>query len=147
MKPIETLVILADDKKARFLVNRGIGKGLQELKSLSGDGPDINVEFADRPVRSQGAPGQAQHAIDPRASVEEEARTRFLRQVRDAAHDLWRDGGYGRLVLSAPPKTLGLLRDLLPRDMTAKLAVDLDKDFLKIPARDLPRFFENHIVF
>ena len=147
MKPTETLVILADDRGARFLVNRGIGKGLSELKEISAEEAGIDVEYADDRGRSRAAPGMAQHAVGSRHAEEIQERELFARRVAETAQELWRRGSYDRLVLAAPPKMLGLLRERLGSELMANLVVDLSKDLLKVPVPDLPRHFEDHIVF
>ncbi len=148
MKPKQTLVILANDGKARFLRNSGIGKGLTELRTLEAErlvGPE--VEFADGPGRSRAAPGMARHAMDPRSGEEERRRELFARQVAETAESLWNRHGFDRLVISAEPKLLGLLRALLPAPMRAHAQVEMDKDLLKVPLRALPKHFEEHILF
>lgn len=148
MKPKVTLVVLANEKQARFLVNRGIGKGLEEVASVEASavvGPE--VEFADGPGRSRAAPGMARHSVAPRTSEEELERQVFADHVADRAEAIWRKNSFDRLVLAAPPKMLGLLRDTLSEAMMGRLEVDLAKDLLKVPARDLPKHFEDHILF
>ncbi len=147
MRPTETLVILADDRGARFLINRGIGKGLSELKEISADEAGIDVEYADDRGRSRAAPGMAQHAVGSRNAEEVQERELFARHVARTAQDLWRRGSYDRLVLAAPPRMLGLLRERLGNELMSNLVVDLAKDLLKVPLRDLPAHFEDHILF
>ncbi len=148
MRGKRTLVIQADGANARFLENTGIGKGLRELAQLSAAAVvGEAVEFADAPGRSRAAPGMARHAVDPRSDEEEQARERFADAVVERAQALWRKTRFDRLVLSAEPRMLGLLRAKLPQAMADAVAVALDKDLLKVPARDLPRHYENHILF
>ncbi len=148
MKPIATLVIQADDEKARFLENRGIGKGLKTLREMHvSDQELLESEYADDPGRESAAPGMARHALDPRTGEEEQARELFLRRVVEAAEKIWAAGNHQRIVLSAGPKVLGKLRDLLPENMRKAVTVELDKDLLNINPRDLPRHYEDHILF
>ena len=148
MKPIATLVIQADDERARFLENRGIGKGLKVLSEMHvGDQELLEAEYADAPGRETAAPGMARHALDPRSSEEEQARELFLRRVVEAAGKIWAAGNHRRIVLSAAPKVLGKLRELLPAPMREAVVVELNKDLLNIDPRDLPRHYEDHILF
>ena len=148
MKAKTTLVILANDAQARLLLNRGIGKGLTELRRLSATQlAGAGAAFADAPGRSRAAPGMARHAIDPRSGEEAQARREFARAVADAAAALWARQRPDRLVIGAEPKVLGALRALLPEPMRAATVVELSKDLLKVPLSDLPRHFEDHILF
>ncbi len=148
MRGKRTLVIQADGANARFLENTGIGKGLHELERLSAPAVvGAGIAFADAPGRSRAAPGMARHAVDARADDDQQARARFADAVVERARGLWRKTRFDRLVLSAEPRMLGLLRARLSEDMADALAVTLDKDLLKVPLRDLPRHYENHILF
>ena len=70
MKPDRTLVLMADDAEARFLINEGPGTGLKELAGLStAQFPDLQIEYQDRPVRQTGpgwpGPGPAAGRLPP----------------------------------------------------------------------------------
>ena len=148
MRAKKTFVILANDKNARFLLNQGIGKGLRELKTISAAQlAGLDVAFADGPGRSRAAPGMARHAVDPRSGEEEQERVLFARRVAEMAGKLWQKQAFDRAVISAEPKVLGLLRELLPAAIREKTVVELTKDLLRVPTRDLPGFFEDHILF
>ena len=46
------------------------------------------------------------------------------------------------LVVAAPPKMLGALRDSLPAPLKSALLADMDKDLTNIPEADLAAHFE-----
>jgi protein required for attachment to host cells len=120
---------------------------LIELKEINAEEAGIDVEYSDDRGRQRAAPGMAQHAVGSRNAEETQERELFARRVAETAQDLWRRGSYDRLVLAAPPKMLGLLRERLDSELMSNLVVDLGKDLLKVPVPDLPRHFEDHIVF
>lgn len=147
MKPERTLVLLADDAEARFLVNDGPGKGLREVAVLAlSQFADANIGYTDRPGRNTGGPaGAARHGIDPRETAEEQSRARFADYIADALDQEWPQVRADRLVVAASPKMLGVLRKALRGAPSAALAGDLAKDLIRIPAADLPRHFEGLI--
>lgn len=148
MKAQRTLVAIADDEKARFFLNEGVGKGLTEVAGTSvGQFPDTTVEYADRPGRASGGKGAVGlHGIDPHMSLETLHRGRFALHVIDALNDVWRTRKPDRLVIAAPPKMLGELRDNLGQVLRDALFADLPKDLIKVPVHDLPGHFDGILV-
>ncbi|TCO71923.1 host attachment protein [Rhodovulum euryhalinum] len=144
MKPVRTLVLIANEKEARLLMNDGAGKGLAELSHFD---KATETRYADTPGRSQAAPGAARHGYERPTSEREQNREAFARDVLKITGDAWAAGGYDRFVLSAPPAMLGALRDAMPADLGHALAFDLNKDLLGVAVADLPRHFEDVIVF
>lgn len=147
MKSDRTLVLMADDAEARFLLNEGPGTGLRELAGMKvGQFADADLDYEDRPGRQTGGPGNmARHGFDPHDTVEEQRRGRFVTHVVKALDQEWRQVKPDRLVVAAPPKMLGVLRKALGGAPAAALAGDLAKDLMKIPAIDLPKHFEGLI--
>lgn len=143
MKPIRTLVLVADDQTARFLLNEGIGKGLRELAGLSAaQFLDAKVEFDDRPGRQTGGPGNmARHGFDPGDKADEAGRSRFAGYVTEELDREWKRVKPDRLILAAAPKMLGELRSRLNGAPAAALHGDLAKDLVKVAARNLPDHF------
>lgn len=144
MKPLETLVLLANEREARLLVNLGPDKGVSDLLRFD---TARNIEFSDRRGREQGAPGQGHHAFEPPTSPREQNREAFADDVLALTLKEWERGSYRRLVIGAPPKMLGELRNRIDGPLKAALAADIDKDLLGVAAGDLPRHFEDVIVF
>ena len=142
-----TLVLLAADHDIRLLRNEGVGKGLIEIVHLGrADLPDVDFEFADQPVRTAGH-GQTTHSAEPRQTEHEKERTRMAKHAISRLHTEWSQGGYNRVIISAPDKMLHLLRKGLPKDMKPHLIADLDKDIVKVPLIDLPAHFADIAAF
>lgn len=143
MKPKRTFVILANEQEARFLQSEGPGKGLTELVALeNGEG----VRYAERPGRSQAAPGTGRHGFDRPTSEREQDRERFAAEVAKAAEARWAKGNYDRALMAAPPKMLGALRAEIGKELSDAMVADLPKDLLKIRVEDLPAHFEDVII-
>lgn len=145
MKPKKTLVVLANDGQARVLESEAPGKGLVENEKLAlvADPDDAR---RDRRGRSNAAPGMARHAFDPPRSEAEHDEIEFAKLVVDAVEARFADGGFDRLVLVAAPKTLGMLRDHLPKGLGDALVADVPKDFLKKKPGEVVKLLEDTIL-
>lgn len=143
MKPIVTLVLLADDAAARILINEGIGKGLREHAVLSlTQFADAQVGYDDRPGRQTGSPaGAHRHGLDPHETADALSRARFARHLAEALDQEWAQLRPDRLIIAASPKMLGVLRDSIKGAPAAALHADLAKDLMQVTLRDLPGHF------
>jgi protein required for attachment to host cells len=140
MRKTNTWILIADGARARFLENEGPGKGLapaplppQEAK-LDRD-RDV---YSDRPGRVQESVGGAHHAVARRVDWHRFEKEQFagrLAKLLDEASGAHR---FDKLVLVAPPRTLGDLRAALAPATRAKVSGELDRDLTQIPDHDLP---------
>ncbi len=148
MKPVKTLVLLANDASARLFENLGPGKGLTEIEDLAASliaGTD--VRYADRPGRNAAAPGMAHHATVDLAEAEEaQSREAFVRAVVSETDDRFRAGGYTRFVMAAAPAMLGALRAHLSEALKNALVLDVAKDFVRQDPREVVKRLEGDIV-
>lgn len=148
MKPIKTLVLLADDAQARLFENHGPGKGLSEIEDLAvsmiaGETPG----YADRAGRNTAAPGMAQHGVADLAEAEhEQARKAFVKAVLTETEGRFAEGGFDRFVMAAAPATLGALRAELPAALKKALVVDIAKDFVKLKPAEVVDRLSGEIV-
>jgi len=148
MKPVKTLVLLANDSTARLFENLGPGRGLTEIEDLAASliaGAD--VRYSDRPGRNSAAPGMAQHAIADLAEAEEvQSRDAFVRAIVRETEALLRSGGYSRFAMAAAPATLGALRTHLPEALRKALVFDTDKDFTRQSPGEVVKRLEGDIL-
>jgi len=148
MTPVRTLVLLASEKEARVLENAGVGKGLHQIGHL--DRAAISggrIAYSDTPGRSHAGAGGAHHGMEPSSSETRQNRERFATDLMAEVRKIWGKGGYDRLVISAPPKMLGALRERMPRDMADKLLAEKDRDLLHTPLADLAGHFSDIAAF
>lgn len=139
MHAIRTLILLAADRDLRLIVASGPGKGLTELRAVTAaDFPDVDVEFHEGRGRGRAGGGGGSHGYGDDHSEAELERGRFAEKIAAVALGEWKAGGYDRIALVAGPKMLGALRDALPDSLNAKVAVELDRDLVKVALHDLP---------
>jgi protein required for attachment to host cells len=131
MKPITTWVIVADGEHARFLSNSGPGKGLEEapIGDMEVDIPASRDIVTDRPGRAFDSYGQGRHAMEPTQyrRFEEE---RFASDVSKILDEACESKAFDRLVLVAPPKTLGDLRKHIGNNAAKLIHGEIDKDLV-----------------
>lgn len=147
MKPMKTLVLLANDAMGRLFENLGPGEGLNEIEDFSAAIVGAEVRYSDRPGRSAGAGRVAQHAFFDQAEAEEEqSRDAFVRAVAEETDARFGDGGYDRFVVAAAPATLGVLRTHLSARLRKALVFDIDKDFMKEGRAGVAKHLSAHIL-
>jgi len=146
MKPVRTLVCLANEQDAKFLTNEGVGKGLIPLAGMELSAAKAEaIEYADKPG-SERSSGGAHAAYQPRQSERDLKRAHFARGVVGALNQIWDDQSFDRIILAAPPRMLGELRGVLGA-LKPFVAAELDNDLLNTPERDLPGHFESVAAF
>lgn len=148
MKPIKTLVLTADDARARLFENAGPGRGLTELEDMDVHTvPGAGVKYADRPGRMNAAPGMAQHALtEPQEILEDQAREGFARAIAEELETRFDAGHFDRLVLVAAPDMLGALRDALSDKLTAAVVAERDRDYVKLDPAEVAERLGDQIV-
>lgn len=148
MKPVKTLVLLADDAQARLFENLGPGKGLTEIEDFNVKMvPEAGSGYADRTGRNSAAPGMAQHGVADQAEAErDQAREAFARAVLAETEARFRGRGAERFVLIAAPATLGVLRDHLPADLRKAMVLDLPKDYVNLTPSEVVEHLEDKIA-
>jgi protein required for attachment to host cells len=126
-----TRVIVAHDAGARAFEHRGPGKALVQL---------TEVEFEDgrrhaRELEEGG--GGLDRAYESHQDARQHAVAHFAKVL---AQDLARDfhlGAFQQLVLVAPPRFLGMLREALDAKLKRALIGTLAKDLPRCNVRDL----------
>ncbi len=131
---------MADGARARVLRNDGIGKGLQ---------PAINGEIAhtvpatrelgtDRPGRTQQRSTSGRHAIQPHVDWHRFEKEKFGKEMAALLDAAAERRAFQRLVLIAPPRTLGDLRAALGTKARALIHAEIDKDLTHVTIQELP---------
>jgi protein required for attachment to host cells len=133
-------VVVCDGAKALVLENAGDEKFLN-LKTKE------VYEQKDPRTHEQGtdAPGRSINSIDARRSAmeqtdwHEQEEHRFLQAL--ASHlDAELNGGKARsVIMVAPPRALGVLRQAYSHKLRAALRAEIDKDFVKLPVHEIEK--------
>jgi protein required for attachment to host cells len=139
MKPTRSWIVIADGAQARILENSGPGKGLTPMPSEDRHRelpPSRDID-ADRPGRTHDRFGPGRHAMEPPSDAHREEKRRFAEELAGQLNSAALKQSYDRLILVAPAKTLGDLRQALNKEAAARVDGELSKDLTKIPDHEL----------
>jgi protein required for attachment to host cells len=132
--------LLADGRRARVLIEPRRGASLEEpadwVMEIS---PDELYSPQDRPPRSFDSVGPGRHAMDAGRNLHEAEEEKFLKRVADRLGEAEKHKRFDHLVIAAPPRALGLLRNFLPTAAQARIRAETAKDLL---AEDAPKLRE-----
>lgn len=150
MKPTRTWIVVADGARARVLLNAGPGKGLEpatdEVLEHDASRARDRELLADKPGRTIASGGPGRHGMAPRTDWHRFEKERFAHEVAALLRRARAEGAYDRLILVAPPKTLGDLRHELDKQTAERIYAEVAKDLTNLEARELPRHLEDVIV-
>lgn len=146
-------VVVADGQRALFLRNDGDNEypSLQTVDVMEHDNPPTHEQGTDRPGRGRDVPAGAARdgtggsvPITHRSAYEEtdwhqQAEARFLGEVADKLKAGVGGGTYGKIVLVAPPKALGVLRKALDKQVEGRIIAEVGKDLTNQPVWDIAR--------
>lgn len=141
MKPVRSWIVIADGAQARILENTGPGRGLTPLpaESMRTTLHPSREIYTDRPGRTFDSAGQGRHAKEAPTDPHRDEKRRFAADLADHLNAAALNHSYDRLILVAPPKTLGDLRQALSKEAATKISGELPKDLTPIADGDLPR--------
>lgn len=141
MKKTITWILVADGSRARILKNEGPGKGVQPAMDgeFRHELPKTRELGADRPGRNQEPfTGAGRHAMDNPVDWHRFEKEKFAREMAKVLDRANNAGAFDRLVLVAPPKTLGDLRAALAPATRKKVIGEIDKDLTQLTPGELP---------
>lgn len=137
-----TWFVVADGAKARILARHGGSGALESASNLcfseAGARLPTRDVGAERPGRVHESADVARHAMEPRVDWHRFAKEQFARGIADALEAAAGRKLYDALVLVAPPRTLGDLRQALGKHASALVTGEIAKDLTNIPDHDLP---------
>ncbi len=132
--------LVADGRRARVLIEAKRGASLEAPADLEMEiGPDETYDPQDRPPRSFDRVGSGRHAMDKGRSLHEQEEQNFLKRVADQIGEAEKQKRFDHLVIAAPPRALGALRELLPASVQARIRAETPKDLLD---EDAPKLRE-----
>lgn len=126
-------IVVADERQAHFFdASRADGPFTPRgsLQNGAGGLKDIDLE-TDRPGRRFGGGAGARHAVDGERSTEQHELTLFAKDVAQRIDKDRVNHAFDKLVLIAPPKMLGLLRQALPSPAQSLIASEVPKNIVQ----------------
>lgn len=133
MKKVSTCIVVADHQHARFFRNDGPNKGIQSIDGLSFDThlsrtSELMTDGTGRGVSSHDG---RRHGMQARSDAHQQQGRAFIGEVASTITKQMDGSDYERLILIAPPRALGELRELLPPRVQAQVVGELAHDLTK----------------
>jgi protein required for attachment to host cells len=138
-------LIVADEAVAHIFQWQGASRRLEEVETLTH--PAAHSQEAD--LRRDAHGRISGHAARPMTSVATSASLdmvhgeaiQFARRVAERLGRAQTEDRFQQLIIAAAPRFLGLLRQELAPQVTAKIKEDVDKDLVHEKREDLERRF------
>jgi protein required for attachment to host cells len=127
--PNDTLVLVGDGRKAIFLRNKG-GAGHPDLYTVSvmeQNNPPTHEQGTDKPGRYAGPDGLSRSATQE-TDWHQQAEDRFAAEVAEVLYKKAHGHDFERLIVVAPPKSLGTMRRAFRKEVAAKVTAEIPKD-------------------
>lgn len=133
-------VIVCDGSKALFLQNAGDAKfpNLQTREVMEQEVPPTSQLGTDKPGRSHSSVGHGRSAVqqtDFHTQQEEE----FLRSIMAKLDAAAQAGQMKAIILVAPPRALGVLRQHYTHALKQAVRDEIQKDYVKMPVYEIEK--------
>ncbi len=141
-----TWILVANASTATVYSNEGPNKGLTRVKTLAhAESREKGSDLAsDRPGHSQSH-GNGHGAFVAAKSPKEVEAQRFALELARELNQGRTNHAYERLLLVASPHFMGLLNQQLDAHVRKLVAVSIEKDYTKLPEKELAGHLENHV--
>lgn len=146
--PAAQYVLVADAARARLLSAKG-GQNLQEIAAF--EHPESRLQNREIQSDAYGRRNQSQPGGGPSNTTTEQTdphrveAEKFARQLADSLRDARLRGDFEELVIVAPPKFLGMLREALDTPTSRLLGTSVAKDFTHVPTHELEETLRSHL--
>ncbi|TZG25173.1 host attachment family protein [Sphingomonas montanisoli] len=128
----DALVLVADGRKSLYFRNQGDA----EYPNLVVEDQAAHADLADREMKTDAA-GRAMSPVGGRQSAMEEPDYHQIEEDRFAADTALmlkqKVDAFEKLIIVAPPRTLGELRKHYDKAVADKIVAEIDKDFTRHP--------------
>ncbi|MFL6800046.1 MAG: host attachment protein [Xanthobacteraceae bacterium] len=131
-------VVVCDGKKALLLENAGDEKflNLKTREVVEHPLPSTNEQDTERAEKASrdGRRGAVEHL-----DWQDQDEDRFLHRLVEHLEMQFNGASSRSLVLVAPPRALGVLRQAYSHKIRAALAGEIDKDLVRLPVHEIER--------
>ena len=135
-----TWVLVADGEKALFLENQTDGENphLEVFREDAQDNPPNREQAANRRGRFHDGPSVHRSAVED-TDWHQLAKDRFAQDLAEILYKQAHKGAFDKLVLVAPPKTLGELRSELHQEVEQKVIGEVPKTLTNHPIDEIEK--------
>ena len=139
MRKRTTWILIADGARARIVLSEGWSSGLRRAldHDFAASRAPTRTYGADKPGRTFESADGSRHALEPRVDWHQYEKHLFAVSMAKVLDQAAERGVFDRLVLVAPPKTLGALRAALKPRTRKMVIAEVGKDLTHVPVRGL----------
>ena len=139
-----TWIMVANASQAKLFANHGPKKGLQFIKEL------VHPESREKTsnlvsYRSGSHTGTGHGAFVQATDPKHHEAERFAQEVTRELDEGRVNNAYDRLILVASAPFMGLVNSRLPELVRSKLSESIDKDYTRLPVKDLAGHLESYV--
>lgn len=135
-----TWVLIADGERALFLENQTDGEDphLEVFREDAQDNPPNREQAANRQGRFNDGPSVHRSAVED-TDWHQLAKDRFAQDLAEILYKQAHKGAFDKLVLVAPPKTLGELRSELHQEVVKRVIGEVPKTLTNHPVDEIEK--------
>ncbi len=147
-KKLITWIVICDGARGRILVNRGYGTMLDEIREAEDHDARLPTRAlgTDRPGRAHDSSGAGRHAMAPPVDWHKFEKERFAKEIAAMVNTAVLENKFDKVVLVAPPRVLGDLRQALSAQAKAKVSGEIGKDLTQVAVHDLGPHLSDHVT-
>jgi protein required for attachment to host cells len=133
-------VVVCDGAKALVLENVGDPKflNLKTKEVYEQDDPKTSEQGTDAPGRTINSVNARRSAME-QTDWHDQAEQRFLQGLAAHLDAAVNAGKVKSLIVVAPPRALGVLRQAYSHNLRAALRAEIDKDLVKLPVHEIEK--------
>lgn len=139
----EIYIIIADSTQARILHASGKTEPLCEHELLTHPEGRAHTRdlTSDLPGHGSNHVGAGKHKMDPSSDPKHNEQSTFARKISAYLDELNKNKSIDKIMLSAPPGFLGILREHMSDSISNLIELELDKNLLQFAVDDVRSFF------
>ncbi|HZP75315.1 MAG TPA: host attachment protein [Pseudolabrys sp.] len=133
-------VVVCDGTRALLLQNVGDEKflNLKTQEVYEQEDPRTSAQGTDAPGREFASVGGMRSSVE-QTDWHRQAEEVFLQKLASRLDHAVRDGKVRNLIVIAPPRALGVLRQSYSHELRGVLRAELDKDLVKLPVHEIEK--------
>ena len=139
-------VLIADGEKALFLRNDldEINPDLNVVRIEEQENPADSEQGTDKPGRMQDT-GVQQMSSMQETDWHQLAKDRFADELAEMLYKYAHKNAFERIVLIAPPRVLGELRDKMHKEVSSRVVADMPKDLTNHPLDKVEKLLKSEL--
>lgn len=148
MHKAEIWILLADAARARVMRNPEYSGDMEHapvetIFEVTAEHRPLRDIMTDAPGRSFASVGARRSAMEYHSDPVRDETRKFAASLLSDIEARFNAGDFDQLVICAPPRMLGVLREVMPNKLTSVVRSEVAKDFTKLPPLELRKLLQH----